>query len=97
MLKCLSAESPTGAEQPRTELPRFQDLKHRSDVNGGDIGTGFRFPIRLHMSSGYGSGEKSIATPLMQYLKCVGGGPSGNTWPRWLPQRLQCTSVRTMP
>jgi hypothetical protein len=43
------------------------------------------------------SGLKFIATPLMQYLKCVGGGPSGNTWPRWLPQRLQCTSVRTMP
>src|SRR6478735_2068664 len=32
----------------------------------------------------------------MQYLKCVGGGPSGKTWPRWLPQRLQCTSVRRM-
>ena len=26
----------------------------------------------------------------------VGGGPSGNTWPRWPPQRLQCTSVRAM-
>ena len=27
----------------------------------------------------------------------MGGGPSGKTWPRWLPQRLQCTSVRTVP
>jgi hypothetical protein len=43
------------------------------------------------------SGRKFIATPLMQYRKCVGGGPSGKTWPKWLPQRLQCTSVRAMP
>ena len=29
-------------------------------------------------------------------LRPVGGGPSGNTCPRWPPQRLQCTSVRLM-
>src|SRR5690606_17931170 len=34
---------------------------------------------------------------LMQYRWPVGGGPSGNTWPRWAPQLAQRTSVRTMP
>ena len=43
------------------------------------------------------SGVKFVATPLMQYLSPVGGGPSGNTCPRCDPHRAQCTSVRTMP
>ena len=33
----------------------------------------------------------------MQKRSPVGPGPSGNTCPRWLPQRAQVTSVRTMP
>ena len=33
----------------------------------------------------------------MQYRKPVGGGPSLKTWPRWPPQRGQCTSVRLSP
>jgi hypothetical protein len=43
------------------------------------------------------SGAKFIAIPLMQWRRCVGGGPSSNTCPRWLPQFAQWTSVRTMP
>ena len=33
----------------------------------------------------------------MQYRSPLGPGPSGNTWPRWPPQRLQRTSTRSMP
>ena len=33
----------------------------------------------------------------MQKRSPVGSGPSSKTWPRWLPQRLQRTSTRTMP
>ena len=33
----------------------------------------------------------------MQYRRPVGCGPSGNTWPRWAPQRAHRASVRTMP
>lgn len=43
------------------------------------------------------SGTKTVATPFIQYLRPVGGGPSGKTWPRWPPQLLQWTSVRTIP
>ena len=32
------------------------------------------------------AGVKFNATPLMQYRRCVGGGPSSKTCPRWLPQ-----------
>ncbi len=42
-------------------------------------------------------GSKSIAAELMQKRSPVGSGPSGNTWPRWLPHLLQRTSTRTMP
>ena len=38
----------------------------------------------------------SRASPLMQYLRPVGLGPSSNTWPRCPPHRRQCTSVRLM-
>ena len=38
-----------------------------------------------------------MATPFMQYRSPVGRGPSLNTWPRWPPQRWQCTAVRVMP
>ena len=30
----------------------------------------------------------------MQYLRPVGPGPSGNTWPRWASHLLHRTSVR---
>ena len=40
---------------------------------------------------------KSIDTELRQWRCPVGGGPSGKTWPRWLPQRAQTSSSRTMP
>ena len=33
----------------------------------------------------------------MQYRWPVGGGPSAKTCPRCPPQRLQCTSVRSIP
>ena len=33
----------------------------------------------------------------MQKRWPVGAGPSSKTWPRWLPQFRQRTSVRTMP
>src|SRR5208282_403002 len=49
------------------------------------------------MRSVHAAGVKFVATPLMQYRRPVGGGPSGNTWPRCEPQRAQCTSVRLMP
>src|SRR5579884_4100244 len=49
------------------------------------------------MRAGFHSGMNFNATPLMQYRSPVGGGPSGKTWPRWLPQRLQWTSVRIIP
>src|SRR2546423_13576261 len=42
------------------------------------------------------SGLKSSATPFMQKRIPVGGGPSGNTWPRWPPHEAQCTSTRFM-
>ena len=32
----------------------------------------------------------------MQWRLPVGGGPSSKMWPKWPPQRLQCTSVRAM-
>ena len=41
-------------------------------------------------------GTKRNANPSMQYRRLVGGGPSSKRWPRWLPQRRQCTSVRTI-
>ena len=37
------------------------------------------------------------AAELIQYLRPVGAGPSSNTCPRCAAQRLQVTSVRTMP
>jgi hypothetical protein len=33
----------------------------------------------------------------VQYRKCVGGGPSSKTCPRWASQRTHWTSSRTMP
>jgi len=33
----------------------------------------------------------------MQYLKPVGPGPSGKTWPKWAPQEEQSTSVLRIP
>jgi hypothetical protein len=36
-------------------------------------------------------------TELRQCRSPVGRGPSGNTWPRWLPQRAQTSSTRSMP
>ena len=36
-------------------------------------------------------------TEFRQWRSPVGGGPSGKTWPRWLSQRAQTISVRTMP
>ena len=33
----------------------------------------------------------------MQYLVCVGGGPSSKTWPRCASHRLHVTSVRFIP
>src|SRR5262249_61476954 len=56
-------------------------------------------PHSASLHAGYGgdySGLKVRATPLMQARRCVGGGPSSNTWPRWRPHRLECTSVGTM-
>src|SRR5690554_5301090 len=43
------------------------------------------------------SATKPRATEFRQWRSPVGGGPSGNTWPRWLPQRAQTSSTRTMP
>jgi hypothetical protein len=43
------------------------------------------------------AGSKSSAKEFMQKRRPVGRGPSLNTCPRWLPQRRQRTSVRTMP
>src|SRR2546422_9775810 len=44
------------------------------------------------------AGWKSSATELMQYRRpVVARGPSSKTWPKCAPQRLQRTSVRTMP
>jgi hypothetical protein len=40
------------------------------------------------------AGRNASATPFMQYRSPVGFGPSSNTWPKWPPHRLQCTSVR---
>jgi hypothetical protein len=34
------------------------------------------------------------AAEFMQYRSPVGGGPSGNTWPRWESPCLLLTSVR---
>ena len=42
-------------------------------------------------------GVKPSDTELRQWRSPVGGGPSGNTWPRWLPQRAHTISSRTMP
>src|SRR2546427_334178 len=42
------------------------------------------------------AGLKSSAAPFMQKRVRVGGGPSGNTWPRCPPHRAQCTSTRFM-
>ena len=42
-------------------------------------------------------GLKSKEIELMQYRNPVGAGPSGNTCPRWLPQLLHITSVRSIP
>ena len=33
-------------------------------------------------------------TPFRQWRLPVGAGPSLKMWPKWLPQRRQCTSVR---
>ncbi|XHI63453.1 hypothetical protein ABZP12_00564 [Xanthomonas euvesicatoria] len=40
---------------------------------------------------------KPSETEFRQWRSPVGGGPSGNTWPRWLSQRAQTISVRIMP
>jgi hypothetical protein len=40
------------------------------------------------------SGRKSSARPFRQCRLPVGSGPSSKTWPKWPPQRRQCTSVR---
>src|SRR5579871_6630213 len=40
------------------------------------------------------AGLNVSASPSMQYRRPVGLGPSSKTWPRWPPQRRQCTSVR---
>ncbi len=40
---------------------------------------------------------KPSETEFRQWRSPVGGGPSGNTWPRWLSQRAHTISVRIMP
>ena len=44
-------------------------------------------PLRVKLSE----------TELRQWRSPVGGGPSGNTCPRWLPQRAQTISSRIIP
>lgn len=44
-----------------------------------------------------GSGTNSSTMEFMQYRLPVGGGPSSNRCPKWLPQRPHCTSTRSMP
>src|SRR6185437_3920976 len=46
---------------------------------------------------GFPSSVKDRETEFRQCRSPVGGGPSGNTWPRWLPQRAHTSSTRTMP
>ena len=56
----------------------------------------FRLLIIIHYEEEVGSFSVSMkfkAALLMQYLRPVGAGPSGNTWPRWAWQREQRTSV----
>jgi len=48
-------------------------------------------------SSGTADTCNSTLTELIQYRWPVGFGPSGKTWPRWLPQRAQVTSIRRIP
>src|SRR6476646_7940778 len=43
------------------------------------------------------TGVKPSASPLMQYRRPVGFGPSSNTCPRCPPHRRQCTAWRIMP
>jgi hypothetical protein len=38
---------------------------------------------------------KTSDTPFKQWRFPVGCGPSSKIWPKWLPQRRQCTSVRS--
>jgi hypothetical protein len=52
---------------------------------------------RLSFADQDWSGLKVNAAPFMQYRSPVGLGPSSNTWPRWPPQRRQCTAFRTIP
>src|SRR5690606_36681682 len=54
-------------------------------------------PCRSGSGSGSPSSTKSSDTELMQSRSWDGGGPSGNTWPRWPPQRAHTISVRIMP
>src|SRR5512134_2272324 len=49
-----------------------------------------------HRNDSDHAATKRKETPFMQYRNPVGGGPSSKTWPRWPPQRRQCTSVRTV-
>ncbi len=43
------------------------------------------------------AGRKLSDRPLMQWRLPVGLGPSSKIWPRWPPQRRQCSSTRDMP
>src|SRR5690606_6162436 len=54
-------------------------------------------PRPSRSGSGSPSPVKSRDTEFRQWRSPVGGGPSGKTWPRWLPQRAQTSSTRTMP
>src|SRR6476620_8632377 len=58
--------------------------------------TNYCFPW-LYFSSAAWAFLKSSTTPLMQYRKPVGGGPSSNTCPKCEWQRPHSTSVRCMP
>lgn len=45
----------------------------------------------------YSAGTSFSEAEFVQYLRPVGGGPSGNTCPRWLSHLAHLISVRTMP
>ncbi len=55
------------------------------------------FCSALYFFSAAWAFSKSNTTPLIQYLKPVGGGPSSKTCPKWALQRPHCVSVRTIP
>ena len=91
----------TGTPWPSGDVDRGRDRSSwsRESSVGGSGGRGSVAPVPPGSSASGARvvGSNSSDNEFTQYRSPVSVGPSGNTWPRWPPQRPQMISVRRMP